>query len=144
MSTFQSKRTSSLADPELGVSVDALDVGDGGDLVLDRLDDLAQALQRMAAGERHLDVDLGLVDDRHEVQRQQEEGHRAQHDQAEEQHQRRHRTVEGNVGQPHDCASEFGISNFEFRISNSHSRSDSSWLDPDLPGEFVTEEVSEF
>jgi hypothetical protein len=63
----------------------------------------AQGLERVCSGEGNLDVDLRLLDDRHEIQRQQKHRHRAQYRQAEQQHQRRNGSIEGNVGQAHSA-----------------------------------------
>ncbi len=93
--------------PGLGVAENPLDVGDGGDLFLEGFDDLSQGLERVRSRERDLDVDFGLVDHRHEVERQQKDRHRAQYGQAQEEHEGRDGSVQGNVGQAHDVRPNF-------------------------------------
>jgi hypothetical protein len=78
----------------VGPAEDPLDVRDGGDLLLDRTHHLAQPLQRVAAGVGDEDVDLRLVDDRHEAERQEGDGDRAEDRQADEQHDGGDRAVE--------------------------------------------------
>jgi hypothetical protein len=55
----------------------------------------------MAAWEGYEDVDLRLLHDRHEAERQEEDGDGAENGQADQQHYRGHRFVEREVGESH-------------------------------------------
>jgi hypothetical protein len=84
---------------------DPLDPRNRRDLLLDRSDDLAQALERVAAGKRDADVDLGFLHHRHEAQGKVEQGDRAEDRDTDQQHQRRDGSIQRQVRETHRAAS---------------------------------------
>ena len=80
--------------PRAGRRGEALEPGDGGNLLLERLHDLAQVLERMTARVLDLDEHHRRRHGGHEVERQLEHRDGPEHHQRQEQHQRRHRPVE--------------------------------------------------